>query len=334
MAAVYWIGQDGNIYYGSGEQGAEVQNLGKADGSNGGQFIAKPDGLYDKYTDNGVPALTFAASQIADPKSAGSTTTSNFGSGTTKTQSEINAELKAAQDAADRTRFKGEIAGKTQSVEDVYASLFGDTNSLVTARDAELETQYGDQFKKAGDQYADAIPQIETSYASLGAADSTDNTYAKVGAKKGFEDTTKTIGDNKKTDKAALGKYKIDNDAKTTQDRDAARQFITNAASTNDVDALRSGSASLTSNIAGATATRASLATDDAGRKTVSDLTKDGGRFDSTINALDGILKSSLSGSVKNAAVKAVTENSGLSDEEKAKVQATYGNVYAEQSAL
>lgn len=66
--STYWIGGDGNIYYGSGQAGAPVQNLGS---STKGQFEARADGLYDKFTDTGAPALTYAAQQIADPSGGG-----------------------------------------------------------------------------------------------------------------------------------------------------------------------------------------------------------------------------------------------------------------------
>jgi hypothetical protein len=41
-----------------------------------------------------------------------------------------------------------------------------------------------------------------------------------------------------------------------------------------------------------------------------------------------------MSGAVKQAAVSAITDSAGLSEQEKKKVQETYGNVYEEQAAL
>lgn len=67
-APVYWIGNNGNIYYGSGQAGAPVQDLGSA---TNGQFETRADGLYDKFTDNGVPKKIFAASQIDNPSGSG-----------------------------------------------------------------------------------------------------------------------------------------------------------------------------------------------------------------------------------------------------------------------
>jgi len=87
-------------------------------------------------------------------------------------------------------------------------------------------------------------------------------------------------------------------------------------------------------NIDTAKTTRATLGTDEGARGTVSALTADNGRFDAAVTALDSIIKSSMSGSVKDAAVQAVTDSAGLNDEEKKKIQQTYGNVYAEQASL
>lgn len=84
MAATYWVGQDGNIYYGSGMTGAPVQNLGS---STKGQFETRGDGLYDRFTDNGVPTLTYAAQQIADPSApAVQQSAPSGGGGTTSTR--------------------------------------------------------------------------------------------------------------------------------------------------------------------------------------------------------------------------------------------------------
>lgn len=307
---VYWVGADGNYY---AKTSAGVQNI----GSSTGEFNPAQATIL-----NGL-------SRINDPMQAAPTQTV-----AAAPVEQTAAEKQAAQDAIDRVALQGSIAGKAGAVDSTYNDLFGSVNSLVTARDGQLETQYGDQFKKASNQYADAIPQIETSYAAIGAADSTDNTYAKVGAKKGFEDTTKTIGNNKAADKVKLGQYKTEQDAKISADKQTAQMNISKAPGTTDVNALRSMNNELDSSLINSGVTKATLGTDGAASKTVSDLTADGGRYDAAVNALDGILKSSLSGSVKEAAVKAVTDSSGLSDQEKAKVQQTYGNVYAEQSAL
>ena len=62
--ATYWTGADNNFYYGSGQQGAPVQNLGA---TSGGQFSEGAGGLYDNFTDSGTPSLTYSASRINDP---------------------------------------------------------------------------------------------------------------------------------------------------------------------------------------------------------------------------------------------------------------------------
>lgn len=64
MAAEYWIGNNGNIYYGSGKAGAKVQDLGS---STNGQYQIGKGGIYDKFTDNGKPALIYSATEINNP---------------------------------------------------------------------------------------------------------------------------------------------------------------------------------------------------------------------------------------------------------------------------
>lgn len=237
-------------------------------------------------------------------------------------------------DAAIRSALQAEIAARGGDVDSVYQSLFGELENLVRSRDAELEGEYGNQFKKAADTYAAAIPEIETSYAAIGAGDSTDNADAKGKAKGGYEETTRTIGKNKADDKSKLGAYKNEQTAKVSADRDAARRNVARAGETTDVGALRTMRNDLESNISNAGVTKATLGSDGQARRDVSALTADAGRYGAAVNALDSIIKSSMSGSVKEAAVKAIADNSGLSEEEKQKVNTQYGNVYAEQAAL
>lgn len=245
-----------------------------------------------------------------------------------------NAGGTANPDAAAISSLRNEIKGRGADIESVYSSLFGDLNNLVTSRDSSLEKQYGDQFKGASDTYAGAIPEIENSYAAIGSSDSTDQSDAKDKAKLGFDATTKTIGDNKTADKVKLGQYKTEQEAKFAADKASASRNVARADETTDVNALRTMRNDLENNIDQAGITRATLGTDVGAKGAITNLTQDAGRYEAATNALDSIIKSSMSGSVKEAAVKAVTDNAGLSDEEKKKVQAQYGNVYAEQAAL
>lgn len=234
--------------------------------------------------------------------------------------------------AAERAGLKNRIKSRAGDIDAAYGSLFGELDTLIGSRDAELETQYGGQLQKAANQYAEALPAIDQSFAALGSYDSTQRGDSRGKAKKGFEETTTTIGANKKKDKDALGQYANEQRAKFTADRDSAKRFIESADATTDVGALRSAANELDTNLSQTGVTKASLGTN--GAKTVSDLTSDAGRYEAAVNALDSILKSSMASDVKAAAVKAVTDSAGLSDDEKKKVQQTYGNVYAEQAAL
>ena len=258
----------------------------------------------------------------------------NYWSGHESAQSRASGSGTADPDAALRNTLRAEIMARGGDIESVYSSLFGELENLVRSRDQELEGQYGNQFKKAADTYAGALPEIETSYAAIGASDSTDQTDAKGKAKSGYDETTRTIGENKASDKAKLGAYKKEQEAKISTDKEAAKRNVARVNETTDTSALRTMRNDLESNIGSANVTKATLGSNGSARQAVTGLTQDAGRFDAAVNALDSIIKSSMSGSVKEAAVKAIADNSGLSEEEKAKVNAQYGNVYAEQQAL
>lgn len=322
MAGVYWIGADGNTYV-KGDELEGVQNV-------SGDIASNPWAGF-KWRELGYQ-------QIPDPVQPQQTDFSGGGGGggTSAYEAQRMAEeaAKKAEEDAQRNALRGEISGKAGTIEQIYGQLFGDLNNLVISRDKELESQYGDQLGQASKQYADALPEIDQSYAAIGSYDSTQRNDSRGKAKDGFEDTTKTIKKNKETDKAKLGQYKKENETKFTTDRDRARTEINRAGSTNELDALRGLRTNLEDNISSATNTRATLGTDGAAREAVTNLTKDGGRYEAAVNALDGIIKSSMGSDLKAAAVQAITDSAGLSDEEKEKVNQQYGNAYAEQQAL
>lgn len=305
---VYWVGSDGNVYAKSSAFEG-VKNVGSLS-------------QQQQFRSMGLPNFLDNYSQIDDPASASGAPSGGGGGG--------SADPNAAMASSLRSRIANSGAG----IDAAYSALFGDLDTLLKSRGSELETQYGDQLKKAADDYSAALPQIETSYAAIGAGDSTDQTDAKGKAKTGFEDTTKTIQKNKADDQAKLGAYGNEQRAKFTADQEAARRAVESANGTTDPDALRGLANELDTNLSQTNVTRATLAPDSSARKALSDLTGDNGRFEAATNALDSILKSSMSGAVKAAAVKAITDAGGLSDQEKKKVQEQYGNAYAEQSAL
>ena len=226
------------------------------------------------------------------------------------------------------------LRSKRSAIDEAYNALFSDLDTLLKARAGELDTQYGDQLKKAGQDFADVLPTIDQSFAALGSYDSTQRGDNRAKAQKGYEDTVKTIGSNKEKDMASLGQLGIKNRAEIQADREAANRYIDSAANTTDENALREANNNLDTNLSKAKVTRATLVPGASASQSIKDMTADNGRFQSAIDSLDAIFKSSMPDSVKQAALTAVTTAGGLSDEEKKKAQVQYGNVYAEQSAL
>lgn len=134
---VYWIGQDGNIYYGSGQAGAPVQNLGSA---SNGQFDPRGDGLYDKFTDSGTPRLVLPGSQIADPSAPSSAPTGgNNNSGTPRP-----VFNQAAADNTQKTinEIPGLLAAALATEDTRY-------NNAVNSFNSQEEAQRG-QYKESG----------------------------------------------------------------------------------------------------------------------------------------------------------------------------------------
>lgn len=243
------------------------------------------------------------------------------------------AQQKAKEDA-ERNAVRAEATARVQEILSAYDGLFGGLDTLLRDRAKTVETDYGEQFGTAAKQYADSLPMIESSYASLGAADSTDLRDADIKAEDGFKETNKTIKKNKEADLSKIGQYGSEQKAKWNADRDSVNRLNGRLAGVEDLGELRSSRNSLEEKLGSVRADSGTLNTDSGARGQLSGLTQDAGRFDSLTNALDAILKSSMGRGVKEAAVQSVADSGGLSETDKKKTQTMLGNTYAEQAAL
>lgn len=244
------------------------------------------------------------------------------------------ADKAAAKEAAERNAVRAEATARVQEILSAYDGLFGGLDTLLRDRAKTVETDYGEQFGTAAKQYADSLPMIESSYASLGAADSTDLRDADIKAEDGFKETNKTIKKNKEADLSKIGQYGSEQKAKWNADRDSVNRLNGRLAGVEDLGELRSSRNSLEEKLGSVRADSGTLNTDSGARGQLSGLTQDAGRFDSLTNALDAILKSSMGRGVKEAAVQSVADSGGLSETDKKKTQTMLGNTYAEQAAL
>lgn len=237
-------------------------------------------------------------------------------------------------DAAARAQLIEQLLAKRDQIEQAYAALFGDLDSLIKEREGELEADYAAQLGKASDQFADVLPTIDASYAALGSYDSTQRGDSREDANVGYQDTVDTIGKNKDKDMEELGRYRKESRAKFAADKESALRYVDSAKDTTDVDALRGAKNNLDTNLSQTKVTRAGLGTGASASKELKGLTADNGRSNEALTALDSIIKSSMPDAVKDAAVEAVAASGAISEEDKKKVQSQYGNVYAEQQAL
>jgi hypothetical protein len=240
-----------------------------------------------------------------------------------------------AQENAERGKLRGDIHARVNDLNALYNQLFGNLDNVAAERARELEDNYGEQLGKAAQKYADGIATIDNSYAALGSGDSTDRTYAKNSAKSGFEETNKQIKKNKEEDLAKLGNYVEGTKAKWRADHESANRLNGRADEVKDLTELRGGRNSIEDKIGNVKADIGNMNTESGARGKLSELTGDGGRADSLSSALDSILKSSIGGGMKEAAVdtigNAAGANKGQIDEIKKKNAAQFGDAYTAQ---
>lgn len=242
------------------------------------------------------------------------------------------AQIMAAQQEAERMAqvraLRDAISGRRGDVESAYKLLFGDLDRLARDRASDVERTAGENINKLTEQYTASLPGIESSYAALGAGDSTDTRDAKIGAKTGYESGVKEVGKNKESDLAKIGNYVGETKAGFDADRASILRMIGRVGDTEDLGDLRAARNSVEDKLDSAKAGRAKLNTDEGARGQLSKITDDAGRFDSIKAALDNVMNSSMSGGVKAAAVQAISNSSDLTDEDKQKIKLQYGNVY------
>lgn len=240
-----------------------------------------------------------------------------------------------AQENAERGKLRGDIHARVNDLNALYNQLFGNLDNVAAERARELEDNYGEQLGKAAQKYADGVATIDNSYAALGSGDSTDRTYAKNSAKSGFEETNKQIKKNKEEDLAKLGNYVEGTKAKWRADHESANRLNGRADEVKDLTELRGGRNSIEDKIGNVKADIGNMNTEQGARGKLTELTGDGGRSDSLSSALDSILKSSLGGGMKEAAVDSIGNaagaNKGQIDEIKKKNAAQFGDAYTAQ---
>lgn len=236
------------------------------------------------------------------------------------------SQIAASQQSSRVANLRNQIRGNAGTIEDIYNALFGDLDALVNSRRGEIDRLAGKSIEDLTQKYVSSIPGIESSYAALGAGDSTDNTYAKVDAKAGFEKAADEVGEQKNKDLTALGLYDQETKAGFNADRDALRRIISRLDETENEGDLADARNTIENKIDSARANRASLKTDGALRGDLNNATSGlSTRADSIKSSLDAILNSSLSGTTKEAARQAVTNSAGLTDEEKNQLTANRG---------
>ena len=233
-------------------------------------------------------------------------------------------------DPAELARLRDDIRAYADQINAVYESIFGNLEDIGKERIGEIGKTYGENVNKVTGQYTSSIPRIEGSYAALGAGDSTDTRDAKIGAQSAFNESVETLGDAREADEAKVGSFLSENKARYGADQESLNRLVDRVDETQDLGDLRSARNDVEDRLGQVKADEGSLMTDEGARGKLAGLTKDGGRFAQVTSALDNVLNSSMAGSTKAGAVKAIIENGGLSDEEKQKVKLQYGDVYNE----
>lgn len=247
------------------------------------------------------------------------------GNTNTPTPQPSAADIAAARAAERAGKLRGEIRGYQPQIEEIYNQLFADLDMLIKSRSKDIDASAGDNINKLTESYVGAIPRIESSYAALGAGDSTDNTYAKVDAKKGFEDSTAEVGKQKQKDLSTLGEYDQTTRAGWGADRDALNRIFGRLDETENEQDLANSRNEVENKLGTAKASRASLMTDDGLRGKIAGATDPTSRMQSIQASLDALLNGSMSGGVKDAAFAAVGKSAGLSEEEKNQIKANSG---------
>lgn len=217
----WWVGTDGNIW--ANIEGSGVRNLGKYGQANNTSWLKAINASLDD------------TKRIADPN-AGQGPTSTTTSDDSKDYSALLAQQAAenAAKASEAQNIKNSMLGRRAEFESILNNVLGNIDKTYKEESDKRKETYDEDAAALLDTLEKALPEIASSFASIGAYDSSLRGYREMDAEKEHQSSQKELTKEYEDDMANLGNKA--NQART-EANNSYRNFMTDFDTLNSTDA-------------------------------------------------------------------------------------------------
>ena len=286
-----------------------------------------PNGaMYYNGTTGGVEELSNGQWQPYDA-SQNIREASPVGGGGGLTQAQIYAQQQAAerarQEAADNARraeLRGGIRNLISSMSGVYDLLHGDINSAAAEQRQGLQDKYNKETGSLTDQFNQEMPVIGRGWAARGAYDSSYRTGAEGVATDAYGKQIQSLGDEKIASEGKIGQWAAQQRANIEADRGGVAAVGAQIDAENDINVLTQLKNQIDAKLRDNQAKRADYTTQGAARQALVAAAPTTDNSGALGKVLVQIIQGQAPRALKIATAKEVIGSSGLTEEEKARL--------------
>lgn len=286
-----------------------------------------PNGaMYYNGTTGGVEELSNGQWQPYDA-SQNIREASPVGGGGGLTQAQIYAQQQAAerarQEAADNARraeLRGGIRNLINSMSGVYDLLHGDINSAAAEQRQGLQDKYNKETGSLTDQFNQEMPVIGRGWAARGAYDSSYRTGAEGVATDAYSKQIQSLGDEKTASEGKIGQWAAQQRANIEADRGGVSAVGAQIDAENDINVLTQLKNQIDAKLRDNQAKRADYTTQGAARQALVAAAPTTDNSGALGKVLVQIIQGQAPRALKIATAKEVIGSSGLTEEEKARL--------------
>lgn len=295
--------------------------------SNGGDPNYVPQHIQNN-TDPGVQSMVSGGNlDIGATGYLTQGTTSGGGGGGGLSQAQIYAQQQAAerarQEAADNARraeLRGGIRNLISSMSGVYDLLHGDINSAAAEQRQGLQDKYNKETGSLTDQFNQEMPVIGRGWAARGAYDSSYRTGAEGVATDAYSKQIQSLGDEKTASEGKIGQWAAQQRANIEADRGGVSAVGAQIDAENDINVLTQLKNQIDAKLRDNQAKRADYTTQGAARQALVAAAPTTDNSGALGKVLVQIIQGQAPRALKIATAKEVIGSSGLTEEEKARL--------------
>ena len=309
-----------------------MATLGQQQGSGSVLDWANKAATGKNYANPNLGAKTFPASIAKAEYVNTDTTPTDTGGGTNTntyagpTQAQIEAQQRAAQEAADnakRAELRGGIRNLIGSITGVYDLLHGDINNAAQEQRQGLQDKYNKETGALANQFEQEMPAIGRGWASRGAYDSSYRVQGEKNATDAYGRQIESIGADKIAAEGKVGQWAQQQRASIDNERGGINAIGGQIDGEQDINQLTQLRNQIDQKIRDNQAKRADYTTQGAARQSLIAQAPTTDNSGALGKVLGQIIQGEAPKALKIATAQQIIGSSGLTEEEKARLTQT-----------